>query len=84
MAEYQAIQDEVAKQIELVRTQLMASLWKVGTVTGSSSSPARVIVTVQGGSMTIPRLSSYTPVTVGDVVLIASTPLGWIALGKIA
>lgn len=74
---------DTAAAVEQVRQQVLASLWKTATVTGSQSSPARVIVSVQGGSMTIPRLTSYTP-AVGDVVLIASTPIGWIVLSKIA
>ncbi|GAA0632121.1 hypothetical protein GCM10010174_61390 [Kutzneria viridogrisea] len=74
----------VAAQIETMRQQILASLWQVGTVTGSSTSPARVTVTVQGGSMTVPRLASYTTPAVGRAVLIASTPVGWIALHEIA
>lgn len=40
------------------------------------------IITSGGGALTIPRLSTWAPV-VGDIVLIAITPAGWIALGKI-
>jgi hypothetical protein len=44
----------------------------------------KITVTTTGGaSLTIPRLATWTP-TVGDVVVIAKTPGGWVALGKIA
>jgi hypothetical protein len=36
-----------------------------------------------GGTPTIPRLSTWN-VLVGDIVLIAVTPAGWVALGAIA
>jgi hypothetical protein len=41
------------------------------------------VVTSGGGSLTIPRLATWTPAG-GDIVVIAMTPAGWIALGKIA
>lgn len=41
------------------------------------------VTTLGGGSMTIPRLATWTP-TISDVVVIAMTPAGWVALGKIA
>ncbi|HEX5525175.1 MAG TPA: hypothetical protein VFX53_17150 [Pedococcus sp.] len=41
------------------------------------------VTTLGGASITIPRLSTWTPVN-GDVVIIAKTPGGWIALGKVA
>lgn len=40
------------------------------------------VITSGGGSLTIPRLSTWTPVA-GDIVLLAVTPAGWIALGKV-
>ena len=40
------------------------------------------VITTGGGALTIPRMSTWTPV-VGDMVLLAITPAGWIALGKI-
>lgn len=44
----------------------------------------QIIVTTSGGaSKTVPRLATWTP-AVGDIVVIALTPAGWIALGKIA
>lgn len=54
---------------------------RVGTVSVVVGSRLTV-VTSGGASMTIPRLSTWTPVA-GDIVLIALTPAGWIALGKI-
>lgn len=44
----------------------------------------KITVTTTGGaSLTIPRLTSWTP-SIGDMVVIAKTPGGWIALGRIA
>lgn len=54
---------------------------RVGTVSVVVGSRLTVITT-GGASMTIPRLSTWTPAP-GDIVLIALTPAGWIALGKI-
>jgi hypothetical protein len=70
--------------IELRLKAILDGQWRIGTVTGSSSSPARVIVSVSGGSMTIPRVNTYTSPTVGKAVLIASTPSGYIAIAEIA
>ncbi|WP_103353600.1 hypothetical protein [Amycolatopsis sp. CA-128772] len=56
--------------------------FRVGQV--SSVVANQLIVTTSGGaSKTVPRLATWTP-AVGDVVVIALTPAGWIALGKIA
>lgn len=65
--------------IAAIRAEVLNAFWRTGTVTGTLGT--KVIVLVQGGSMTIPRLNSYTP-TVGDVVWIAATPIGWACLGK--
>ena len=44
----------------------------------------KVTVTTSGGaSLTVSRLATWTP-AVNDVVLLAITPAGWCALGKIA
>lgn len=59
----------------------VAERHRVGTVSVVVGSRLTVITT-GGASMTIPRLSTWTPVA-GDIVLIALTPAGWIALGKI-
>lgn len=69
------VEDAVEQRIR----QLVEGMWKTGTV--SATSGTKVVVTVQGGSLTIPRLASYSP-TVNDTVLIAATPIGWICLGK--
>lgn len=53
----------------------------VRTATVSGTSGTKVIVTVDGSSMTLPRLASYTP-TIADVVLILAVPGAWIVLGK--
>lgn len=65
--------------IEQARQQILAGMWATGTVSGTSGT--KVVASIKGGSMTIPRLSSYTPV-VGDTIIVASTPIGWICLGK--
>lgn len=74
-----ALRDAVADAVAQLRAELIAATWRSGTVSGTSGT--KVVVAVQGGSMTIPRLASYSP-TNGDTVLIASTPIGWICLGK--
>jgi hypothetical protein len=56
--------------------------FRIGQV--SSVVGNQLIVTTSGGaSKTVPRLASWTP-AVGDIVVIALTPAGWVALGKIA
>lgn len=60
---------------------LLSRMWRVGTVTGTSGT--KVIVTVDGASLTLPRLATYTP-TLGDVVQIAYPPARPFVLGKIA
>lgn len=59
-----------------------ADLFRVATVTavGASTLDLSVRGTTKAG---VPRLASWSPV-VGDYVLVAITPAGWIALGKIA
>lgn len=59
-----------------------AERFRIGQV--SSVVANQLIVTTSGGaSKTVPRLATWTP-AVGDVVVIALTPAGWIALGRIA
>jgi hypothetical protein len=70
---------EIADAIEQVRRQVLDSLWKTATVSGTSGT--KVIVSVDGGTMTLPRLTSYTPTT-GDVVLLAARSGGWFVVGK--
>jgi len=60
--------------------EVLRSLRKTGVVTGTSGT--KVIVTVGGASMTLPRLASYTPV-VTDVVNILG-PAPYLVLGKTA
>ena len=54
---------------------------RIGTVTGTTGT--KVILTVDGATVTIPRLNSYTP-TVGDVVHIDTAGDGWLVLGTSA
>jgi hypothetical protein len=72
-----SLEDAVEKRLDEFR----ASLLKVGTVTNTSGT--KVVCTVEGVSMTLPRLASYTPVTNGDVVIVAALkPGAWFVLGK--
>lgn len=54
---------------------------RVGQVSAVVGSKVTVI-TSGGASLTVPRLTTWTPVA-GDIVLLAVTPAGWIAVGKI-
>jgi CxxC motif-containing protein len=61
--------------------EFRASLQKTGTVNGTSGT--KVVLLVEGVSMTLPRLSTYTPVTNGDVVIVNTlTPGAWYVVGK--
>jgi hypothetical protein len=61
-------------------TVLRNGIVATGTVSGTSGN--KVVCTVQNQSLTLPRLSSYTP-TVGDVVVIlTAAPGAWLVLGK--
>lgn len=71
---------QIEDALEIRLAELVYDLRKVGTVTGTSG--AQVIVSVQGQSLTLPRLASYTP-TVGDVVQILG-PAPYLVLGKAA
>lgn len=74
-----SLEDAVEKRLNEFRDALL----KTGTVTGTSA--AKVVLTVEGVSMTLPRLASYTPVTNGDVVIVAALkPGAWFVLGKAA
>jgi hypothetical protein len=59
-----------------------AERFRVGQVSAVIGNKITV-TTSGGGSPTVPRLATWTPL-VGDVVVLALTPAGWIALGKIA
>lgn len=70
---------------ELTRQSPVPSLWTVGTVTGSISSPPQVLVrTTTGAVITVPRLNGYSSVTAGKQVLLALTPNGLVALNEYA
>lgn len=69
-------ESEIYRRIEEAR-----ELHRVGQVTAVVGSKITVF-TSGGATLTIPRLNTWTPVA-GDVVLIAITPAGWVAIGKI-
>jgi hypothetical protein len=65
--------------ISLALEQRLADMRKLGKVTGIDGT--KVVVAVDGGSLTLPRLASYTP-TVDDKVIIDAMVSGsWIVLG---
>lgn len=66
---------------EHVLTVVLRRARRTATVTGTSGTS--VIVSIDGGAMTLPRLASYTP-TVGDVVHIDCAGDGWLVIGKTA
>jgi hypothetical protein len=66
---------------QYLNTALASRARRTGTVTGTSGT--KVIVTVDGNSIILPRLASYTP-TNGDVVHIDTAGPGWLVLGKSA
>lgn len=68
--------------LECLNRALARRARRVGTVSGTSGT--KVIVTVDGATVTIPRLASYTPVTVGDIVHIDTAGEGWLCTGKSA
>ncbi|TDQ01237.1 hypothetical protein [Labedaea rhizosphaerae] len=59
-----------------------AERFRTGQV-GAVINNTLTVTTSGGASLTVPRLATWTP-AVGDVVVLALTPGGWIALGKIA
>jgi hypothetical protein len=67
---------EIDRRLDEVREQ-----HRVGQVTALVGNKLTV-TTSGGGSITVSRLSTWTP-AVNDVVLLAVTPAGWIAVGKI-
>jgi hypothetical protein len=70
--------DAIARFIDQI---LVGRSRKVGTVSGTSGT--QVIVSVDGSTVTLPRLASYTP-TVGDIVHIDTTGAAWLVIGKTA
>lgn len=55
-------------------------LLRVGTVTGTAVG-GKVVVTVAGTSMTLPRLTAYTPVVGNSVLILCVKPGAWFVLG---
>jgi hypothetical protein len=67
---------EIDRRLDEVREQ--HRIGQVSAIVGS-----KLTVTTSGGaSITVPRLTTWTPAN-GDIVLLAVTPAGWIAVGKI-
>lgn len=72
--------DRLTEEIEAKLERFREGLLKTATVTGTSGT--KVVCTVESSSMTLPRLTSYTPVN-GDVVLILCIkPGAWFVIGK--
>lgn len=44
----------------------------------------RVVCTVAGAPLTLPRLASYTAPAAGDVVIVLCGPGSWVVLGAVA
>lgn len=73
---------DLARAVEQAVSQALAACRKTGTVT--SIAGVKVVVSVNGGSLTLPRMAHYSP-TPGDVVQIdATVPDAWVVLGKVA
>jgi hypothetical protein len=68
----QAVNDRVAEAAERFR---------IGQIAGIAA-PKITVTTSGGATIPVPRLTTWTPV-IGDIVLLALTPAGWIAIGKI-
>lgn len=68
----QAVDARVAEAAERFR------VGQISAVVGN-----KLTVSISGSNRTIPYMASWTPLT-GDIVIVALTPAGWIALGKIA
>jgi hypothetical protein len=73
---------DTAKAIHALIEDVVGSMHKTGVVTALSGN--QVVVSIDGGSITLPRLASYTP-AVDDVVQILALRRGsWLVLGKTA
>lgn len=66
--------------IEQRLAELVDRLLRVGTVTGTAAG-GRVVVSVDGASMTLPRLTLYTPVVGHTVLILCIKPKAWFVLG---
>lgn len=74
-----ALEDEIERRLAELRNGLL----RTGTVTGTAVG-GKVIVTVSGVSMTLPRLKSYTPTTNESVLILTAMPGAWLVLGSAA
>jgi hypothetical protein len=71
---------DLAQAIEEQLARFRDSLLRIGTVTGTSGT--KVVLTIEGQSMTLPRSTAYTPVN-GDVVWVfCLKPGAWFVVGK--
>jgi hypothetical protein len=61
---------------------LVDSLLQIGKVTGTAVG-GKVVVSLRGGTMTLPRLKSYTPTT-NDAVLVLCVKGAFVVLGTAA
>jgi hypothetical protein len=71
---------QLEQAVEQRFAEVRDSLLKIGTVSGTSGT--KVIVAVEGASMTLPVLTSYTPVVGHVVYILALKPGSWFVLGK--
>jgi hypothetical protein len=69
-------EQEIAMQIASAGEQ-----FRMGQISAIAA-PKVTVVTTGGASLSVPRLATWTPV-VGDIVLLAMTPAGLIAIGKV-
>jgi hypothetical protein len=69
--------------IEQRLAELLDGLLQVGTVTGTAVG-GKVVVSLRGASVTLPRLKSYTPTTGEAVLVLCVKPGAMLALGSAA
>lgn len=72
---------DVAAAVEARLRAIVDGMWSTGIVIGTDGN--RVVVDVNGVSMTLPKLASYSAPVVSDVVRIACPPGAWLVLGAI-
>lgn len=70
------LEAEIDQRLEDARE--VFAIGQVSAVAGSRLT----VITTGGAALTVPRTTSWTPAA-GDLVVLAVTPAGWIALGKI-
>lgn len=74
---------DIADAVHQLVADALRTHRKTGVVTATAGT--RVVVTVEGATMTLPRLASYTSPRAGDVVHIDTTvPGSWLILGATA